>query len=652
MKTHRIFSIIAAVLSCGAVMATTLSPTLDVLYRANENINGWQDTNYPKLSTTEGATNFECKWGTRMFAIQQYEIPNFATAKTLTLTLKHGESGYTNALAVWSFPYEMPTANNYDATKRTVFFSNVAAVTGVTINDQTATFSNMLAASTCSENTWTLTINAGSVKPYAFKEDGTTAVVQLMITTSASNAENAGHYLSNNSTNSDNRPSLNVEYYGEIASYNYPVNEMNYRFTRNSETAASSWNFIKTNADNSSFETNMGGWIFTVEQFIIDDYDPANIYTLTLSKDNNAQTIAVWDFPYALPMNTAVAASSLLATVQTTTNIDFAAGTYSFSGQITSASCISDKWTLTIPGYAMTPMCLSDNKAVVNLLLTSSSKATYKTNHSDNVAGDVLPSLVKSGSYPVKNGSSYYSNLADAVSAASTGDVIELLDNVTISGSRLTITKTLTIQGATGAEKIICSVADNTLMVLANGNEADYTVTFKNLIVDGQDAVRSTQLFDTNNKAKMAFDGVSVINTSYSVVTGDVKSNGSNIILSGTNSFPTGIYLNKNKRVDHQGATHTSPIKLILAADYAEGYVVVLNCTDATFYTAVDAADVTGWELYKSDTKNELQCRKVEKTPTAIDNAKADVKAAKLIRDGQLIILRDGIEYNALGSKL
>ncbi len=297
----------------------------------------------------------------------------------------------------------------------------------------------------------------------------------------------------------------------------------------------------------------------------------------------------------------------------------------------------------------------NDYLTVTVLLNTLNSNSNYKYYHTgENAAycevfyeGEVeTPAILNNTTH------SGYTDLATAVEEATAGDVLTLNEDVTISGSRLTITKTLTIQGATGAEKIICSVADNTLMVLANGNEADYTVTFKNLIVDGQDAVRSTQLFDTNNKAKMAFDGVSVINTSYSVVTGDVKSNGSNIILSGINSFPTGIYLNKNKRVDHQGATHTSPIKLILAADYAEDYVVVLNCTDATFYTAVDAADVTGWELYKSDTKNELKCRKVEKTPAAIDNAKADVKAVKVIRDGQVLILRDGKSYNALGTQL
>ena len=37
---------------------------------------------------------------------------------------------------------------------------------------------------------------------------------------------------------------------------------------------------------------------------------------------------------------------------------------------------------------------------------------------------------------------------------------------------------------------------------------------------------------------------------------------------------------------------------------------------------------------------------------TAIDNTKANTKAAKQIRNGQLLILRDGKEFNVLGSQL
>ncbi|MBP5641472.1 MAG: hypothetical protein J6W92_00195 [Paludibacteraceae bacterium] len=35
--------------------------------------------------------------------------------------------------------------------------------------------------------------------------------------------------------------------------------------------------------------------------------------------------------------------------------------------------------------------------------------------------------------------------------------------------------------------------------------------------------------------------------------------------------------------------------------------------------------------------------------PTALDDVSANAKAIKILRDGQLLILRDGKSYNALG---
>ena len=166
----------------------------------------------------------------------------------------------------------------------------------------------------------------------------------------------------------------------------------------------------------------------------------------------------------------------------------------------------------------------------------------------------------------------------------------------------------------------------------------------------------TVQLFDSNGKAKLAFEGVSVINTSYSVVTGDVKSAGSNIILSGTNSFPNGIYLNRDKRIDNVNTTHTEPIKIILSGDYREDYAIVLHCADATLYTAVDAMDTIDWQLYvaQAGSNRELKGRKVAREVTAIDQQMVNGKCSngKFIKDGQLIIRRGEKQYNALGAEL
>ena len=108
----------------------------------------------------------------------------------------------------------------------------------------------------------------------------------------------------------------------------------------------------------------------------------------------------------------------------------------------------------------------------VNVLLnTLNATNNYKYYHTgDNAAycsvtyaGEVsVPAIVNNTTH------SGYTDLATAVEEASAGDVLTLNEDATISGSRLEIKKELTIQGATGEEKIICAVPANQLMVLAN----------------------------------------------------------------------------------------------------------------------------------------------------------------------------------------
>lgn len=209
-----------------------------------------------------------------------------------------------------------------------------------------------------------------------------------------------------------------------------------------------------------------------------------------------------------------------------------------------------------------------------------------------------------------------YDNLKTAVDSASAGDHIQISEDITYSGERINVLKELAIEGATGKEVVHVAVATNQLFLLANGNETDYTVTLKNLTFHCGDSVRSIQTFDTNGKAKMTFENVVVSNVSYSVITGDVKCNGSNISLHGTNTLCNGIYLNKTKRVDHAGATHTTPVSIILAADYTEDYAIVLNCKDSLLYTAKDA-DGNDWLLYVSAGK-ELKGKNLKNAPVEI----------------------------------
>lgn len=617
MRTRSILlSLLAAVLTSTAAWATTLSPTLDVLYRAKNDkthFEKWDNKDTPRKSDDKDV--FECKWSANLFAIQRYEIENFATAKTLTLTLSLGATGANNHAAVWNFPYEMPEAVSYDATKRAQFFTNVESVTGVTIHTSEGSFANQLAISSCSENTlgtgkWTFTIDAGGLKPAGYTEDGK-AIIQLLITSNAPNASGQVKYYTNSSNDASLRPKLDVTY--GTGNLQNPITEINYRFNTSSQWNDS--NFPKLGESTASVECNYSGRLFVVEQFAIENYSPEKIYTLTLTKNGANNSISIWDFPYETPIQKDNAVCpSVIANIQNVTGATItedpvvAPSTTPIQSKNTNSSA---QWVFTIAGYQLTPISWSGTTARVSILLTGPSNSKYYS-----IQGENKPTLVQSGIYPVVNltQTTYLSNLADAVSAANTNDVLELKSDVTIS-SRLDVKKNITIQGATGDEKLICGVAANTIMILVNPTENNITTTIRNLVADGNGASnRSNTLFETNEKGNMVLENIRVQNIGYAATNkADIKNSNGNITLKGNNSFPAGIALNSGKRIEAKDATHTTPIRLILANNYAENFAVVKDCNDPSLYYAIDEAGLVDWELYHavSGSTHELKGRKI-----------------------------------------
>lgn len=361
------------------------------------------------------------------------------------------------------------------------------------------------------------------------------------------------------------------------------------------------------------FEGNYQARLFAIEYFLVEDYSIEKEYTLTLSSSgtNNAD-MSVWDFPYQVTNYTSDSDINAKATAV----VGIAPGSTSgeANAPIASSANANSKWTFIIPCAKLTPLATVGSKTLVGMLissktLTSSSSAKYASQANTT---KTIPSFTKTGVAAIVNTTKQRveNTLAEAVNNADADDVLTLYKDVTVSGGRVEIKKALTIQGATGEEKLICGVAANTLMILANDETADYYVTFKDLVVDGQNTLRSTQIFDATNKGCFVFENVSVVNSNYSVVTGDVKSNNREVVLKGNNSFSTGIYLNKNKRVSNQNTTHTVAIPLILANDYTEDYAIVTTCDNAALYTAIGATG-KAWELYmaQSGSKKELKGR-------------------------------------------
>lgn len=371
-------------------------------------------------------------------------------------------------------------------------------------------------------------------------------------------------------------------------------------------------NGFGTRDDDQQFEGNYQARFFAVEYFLIEDFSAEKIYTLALTTTGSGGTdaLSVWNFPYQVNYETSASDMNTNATAV----VGYAPGTTgSMNTPIATSTCNANVWSFSIPADKLTVLATIGTKTLVGVLVTSNVHDADKKGKfaSASHASIDHPSLTYTRTAPIFNTtqSKQEPSLSEAVSNANAGDVITLFNDVTISGSRLEITKELTIQGATGEEKIICGVAASSIMILANGS-GEHTLTFKNLVIDGNNVSRSKQTFEAAGDANICLDGVQFVNTAYSEVTGDVKNTGNkNIILKGTNSIPNGIYLNMNKRVKHDGATHTSPIKIVLANDYVpETYSIVLTCSDPTLYTA-ELANGTAWQLFKKDAQNELAGR-------------------------------------------
>lgn len=384
------------------------------------------------------------------------------------------------------------------------------------------------------------------------------------------------------------------------------------------------------------FEGNYNARFFTVEYFLIDNFSAEKIYKLDLTTtgDGGTDALSVWDFPYQVNYETSTSDMITKATAV----VGYAPGsTGSMNTPIATSSCNASTWSFTIPADKLTALATIGTKTLVGVLVTSNVHNLNKKGKFASASHTTVnhPSLMYTGIAAIFNAtqSKQEATLADAASNANAGDVITLYEDITGPTSRMDIAKALTIQGATGAEKITCAVPANSIMILANGTE-EHTLTFKNLVIDGNNVSRSQQTLEAAKNANICLNGVQFINTAYSVVTGDVKNTGNkNIILKGTNSIPNGIYLNRNKRVKHDGATHIDPIKIVLADDYLQDYAIVLTCKNTSLYEAQTASG-TAWELYVSG--NELKGRVMSKHTYDLTVSEAGMATLVLGFDAEL----------------
>lgn len=442
----------------------------------------------------------------------------------------------------------------------------------------------------------------------------------------------------------------------EQTNFSEPVFE--YCFRPNASSNSYDYGYPKSGVTSQEFEGNYQARIFAVQYYLIDNYSAEKWYTISITNTSAStrQDLALWDFPDKI--NVSISANDIRTKATSVVGIAPAATEGTTNTPIATAAISSGggTWTFVIPSGSLTAIGTVGTKTLVGVfitskILTSSSSGKFASTSNTTVAHPAfaIATIANETQKTVE------SSLATAVTNANANDVLTISEDITVS-ARIDIAKALTIQGATGDENIKCGAAGDKMLILANGDGDEHTLTLRNLIIDGQSTSRSIQVLEAAQNANLSLEGIRFVNTTYSVTTGDVKNTGNkNIILVGdNNSIPYGIYLNMNKRINGQYATQTpeNPIKIILASDYVEDYATVLCAADPDRYTIEDADGTTLWYLYDGESGSCGHELKPKKIAVFTLNDNADNSSTLTTNNGKVAnvtlnrtIARNGTDY-------
>lgn len=192
-----------------------------------------------------------------------------------------------------------------------------------------------------------------------------------------------------------------------------------------------------------------------------------------------------------------------------------------------------------------------------------------------------------------------FATLAAAVQAATSGDVLVLNDDITMTESQRLNGKTITIQGATGSEQLIrgenfhkADASDRTNEVFFLTNNANDDLTLSNLILNGNNVEITTAALLPVNGCKITLSSVTVKDCSTTWERGLIDNPGSNPgtwhldgvrfenctvpsgktlvtayqpgnSISGDNSFT--LRMQGNVTVDATGAANTVPVGVVFS---------------------------------------------------------------------------------------
>lgn len=388
-------------------------------------------------------------------------------------------------------------------------------------------------------------------------------------------------------------------------------------------------------AANTAYEVKYSARLFAVEYFLIPDFAPNAIYTLSLHKSYQPAALGAWNFPYKnMPLAASESNVELRANVETVTGVAVGASDYSTQKPaMGSASCVNNVWSISVAGFQLTEIEKdADGNSLVAMLvanreLGNTGQAHFYTYNAANDASN-YPTLEKTGTYAVINTTKNvgYATLEAAVTAAEHNDVLEIYENVEL-GSRInTNDRALTIQGHTGTEVIARKSSYTNGLMFLTSNNTNAALTVRNLIVDGNNVATTSQVFESSNSTKMTtLENVTIqnVNTTNDNGSAITNKNGGALVLNNvtfqnctctgsTNNTPSVVFVGTNNvtlmgnnqfincgevpaiRVENKyymtaegELTNTTPITIQLGG-HTDGNSVVKSCTDKAKFALVN----------------------------------------------------------------
>ncbi|MDO5332303.1 MAG: hypothetical protein Q4E99_06440, partial [Bacillota bacterium] len=211
------------IVSAFALDDVTISPTFDCNYRPKADATGW-DSSTPKMAAVEGNTNLELRWSSRLFSVFEFEVPNFDQAGTLSLKLTKSASTNNTTLGVWYYEYmdALPTDNTVTPADNS-FADNVTGAVGTALGS-TEGGNTPLATATVSDGAYVLAIHEDGIAAMktagvTYKDDNTTAIIRLLVSTVVNQGTNTKYVSSNTANDAASRPVMTVSYSETV----YPV---------------------------------------------------------------------------------------------------------------------------------------------------------------------------------------------------------------------------------------------------------------------------------------------------------------------------------------------------------------------------------------------------------------------------------------------